>query len=931
METFFQDVRQAVRMLARNPGFAIIAVLALALGIGPNVAIFSVVNTLLLTPPPYQDPNSIVTIDQTREVAGLPKRTAAISSDDFQTWRSATRMFEQMAMYVNDTTTLTGVSEPVRLNGARVSPALFPLLRVQPLMGRFLREEEEKAGSNRVVMLSYNTWANRFGKAPGVLNSYIKLDGNDYAVVGIMRPEFEFPNNQAEYWAPLVLEPPLQSATVHRIMMAPAVARLRPGATIAQAQAEGSTLLQRRSDGFMQPSARGAGGPAREGEPPRPGAAAEIKKMMRPPDTEMDLPARKTPGKELTSPGQPRQRGMQRVFRAGPETQESPGPQPGLPGRGEGPEQRQVMRMAGPGQTPSEGTRGAGPGAGSGFMVTSGSVQLTTLREQSMRQVRPALLVLVVAVGLVLLVACANVANLLLSRAVDRQKEIAIRVSMGAGRMRIIRQMLTESVLLGLLGGMAGFLLGYWGITLLRRLTPGNIPHLEDISIDLRAFAFSVALSLVTGVLFGLAPALKSSRTDLMNLLKEGEAQASAGLHPFRRNKVRSLLVVVEFALALVLLVGAGLLANSFVRLIRQKPGYDPEGVLSLQLSLPRTRYAQAEAQLGFYDQLLDSVRRLPGVQAAGATNSMPMSSAMMAMSFAMRGGPRSTDPAAQTIAGIRLVSPGFIKAMSIRLLNGRDFTDQDREGASPVAIVNESLVQRFLNGENPVGRQFSLGDEREIIGVVADVRPQGLDSKPMPEMYLPVRQFSRMFTMEGPMSSMTLVARTNGDPMALVPAIRAQLASLDPQLPMYNISSLKQRISNSVAQPRFYAVLLGIFAGLALVLAAVGIYGVFSYQVAQCTREIGIRMALGAQPSNVLGLVMRQGALLSMSGIVLGLGAAWAGTRYLSSLLFGVEATDPVTYAAAALFMTVVAAAATYLPAHRATTINPVLALRQE
>ena len=828
METFWQDARQAVRMLVRNPGFAVIAVLALALGIGPNTAIFSVVNTLLLTPPPYQDPDTIVSISQTRDIAGAMQKTS-ISTDDFQNWRSATKTLEQMAMYSPDTATLTGLSEPVRLTGERVSPALFPLLRVKPLLGRVLQPDEEKAGKDRVVLLSYPAWVNRFGQDRDVVNKFIKLDGNDYAVVGVMPPGFEFPNKQAEYWVPLVLDQPQQEGNVRRVMMMPAIARLRPGVTAAQAQAEGTAILQR-----VQVS-----------------GVTLLQKGTHPPEK--------------------------------------------------------------------------------GLQLGGGAVQLTTLQEQSIRPVRPALLVLMAAVGLVLLVACANVANLLLSRAVDRQKEISIRASLGAGRWRIVRQMLTESVILSLLGGAVGLLLGFWGIMLLPKLSPGNIPHLEDVRIDGRALGFSLVLSLLTGLLFGLAPALKSARGDLMQLLKEGEAQASAGLHLFGRNKMRSLLVVGEFALALILLVGGGLLANSFIRLIQQDPGYKAEGVLTLQVSLPRARYPQPDLQLAFFDQLLDGVRRLPGVQSAGTTNLMPMSSAMIRMTFQIPGGPQSTDPASQPVAGLRLISPGFLQAMAIRLINGRDFTNQDRENTSPVVIINESMVRRYFSGANPVGRQINIAGPREIVGVVADVRPQGLDSEPQPELYMPHRQFARMLMLGGPMAAMNVVLRTGGDPLALVPSVRARAAALDSQLPIFNISTLKQKVSNSVAQPRFYAALLGLFAGLALLLAAAGIYGVFSYNVAQCTREIGIRMALGAQRSNLLVLILRQGILLSAFGIALGLVGAWAASRFLSGLLFGIRTTDPATYLAAALLMAVIAIGATYVPARRATSIDPVVALRRE
>lgn len=818
MDILWQDLRQAARLLARKPGFTAVVVLALALGIGPNTAIFSAVRALLLTPPPYHDPDSIVIITQNRQVTGTMQRVPAVSSDDFQTWRRATKLLEQMAMYAQDTLTLTGHEEPVRLTGARVSPALFPLLRVNPLLGRTLQPDEERAGNDRAVVLSYSAWAARFGKDEGIVDRFIKLDGNDYRVVGVMPQGFEFPNKQAEYWTPMVLEQPQQGGNVRRVIMMPAIARLRPGVSIAQAEAEGTALL-------------------------------------RPPAGRQDV----------------------------------------------APELR------------------------------GGTIQLTTLQDQTARPMRPALLILMVSVALVLLIACSNVANLLLSRAVDRRKEIAIRASLGSGRGRLVRQMLTESMLLSLLGGAAGLLLGFWCIVALPKFSPSNIPGLDRIHIDGWTLAITFGLSLFTGLLFGLAPALHCARADLTGTLKEGEAQASAGLHLFRRNKARSLLVMAEFGLALMLLVGAGLLANSFLILIRQKPGYNPEGVLALQISLPRARYPQPDMQLAFFDQLLQALRGVPGVQSAGSANLMPMTPAVIRINFRIPGHPESTGPESMPSAGVRLVSPGYLQTMGTRIISGRDFSDQDRENAAPVVIVNESMVRRWFSGANPIGRQVDLNGPREVIAVVEDVKPQGLDSEPQPELYLPHRQSARMLMMGGPANAMNVVVRTGGDPLTLVSSVRARVGALDPQIPIFNVSTLKQRVSDSVAQPRFYAVLLGIFAGLALVLAAVGIYGVFSYHVSQCRREIGIRMALGAQRANLFFLILRQGILLACVGVATGLAGAWAVNSFLSGFLFGISPTDPATYAAAAALMVFLALLASYLPARRAMAVDPVLALRQE
>jgi len=819
MEILLQDIRQGLRMLVRNKGFTAVAVIALALGIGPNTAIFSVVNELLLTPPPYEDPDTILRIRQTRRTPEGPREAAAISTDDFQDWRDMTRTLEHMAVYMGHTITLTGYEEPVRLNGASVSPALFPLLRVQPFMGEVFEAAHEKPGNDRVVLLSYSTWANRFGQDRSMVGKILKLDDNDYTVMGIMPRDFEFPNQESEYWVPLALTPPQRGGNQRRIMMIPGIVRLAEGVGVEQAEAEGQMIVQQLQ-------------------------------------------------------------------------QQDPGGDP--QGRG-------------------------------------ATLRLVTLQEETIQEIRPALLILMVAVGLVLLIACANVANLLLTRSADRQREISIRAAIGAGQLRLVRQMLTESVILSLIGGALGLVLGYWAVMLLPRFSPDNLPRVDHIQIDLPVLGFTVGISVLTGLIFGLAPALKSARDDLAQSLKEGGIQAASGFQLFRRHKTRSLLTILEFALALMLLVAAGLLTNSFLQLISQSPGYDPTGVLTLQLNLPRARYSELNQHTAFYDQLLEEVRSLPGIQSAGITNMMPMSRAQIQLSFQIPGRPESSEPGSEPVCGLRLISPGFFQAMASPIVDGRDITDLDRESGVQVVIINESLARQYFAGERPIGRQIELMGAREIVGVVGDFKPQGLDSEPQPEMYLPYHQFGRMLMMQGPLSAMNVAARVQGDPLGLVQPIRTRVASIDPQLPIYNISTMDRRVSDSVAQPRFYAVLLGIFAGLALILAAVGIYGVLSYHVAQCTREIGIRMALGAQRSSVLNLVLRQGVVLAVIGIVFGLAGAWGASRFLASQLFGITPTDPATYVVIAVSMTVVALIAAYVPARRATAIDPVDALRYE
>jgi putative ABC transport system permease protein len=820
METFWQDVRHGARMLARNPGFTAVALLTLALGIGPNTAVFSVVHAVLLSPPPYADPQSIVSITQTLVTPAGPRDVPAISTDTFQDWRESTATLAHMAFYAPHTLTLTGHEEPVRLTGARVSPAMFDLLRIQPFAGRAFTAEEEKPGSAPVVMLTYEAWERRFARDRALVGKPLTLDGEAHTVAGILPAGLAFPSKETEFWLPMQLQPPMRGAGERRVMMMPAVARLKAGVTVQAAEVEGNGVLQRSQ-------------------------------------TE------------------------DRVFLGGA-------------GRAEP------------------------------------RLRLVSLHERTVGQVRPALLVMLGAVGLVLLIASANVANLLLTRAADRQRELSIRAALGAGRARLLRQMMTESLLLGLCGGTAGLLLGLWGIYLLPRIAPGDIPRLDQVGLSLPLLAFTFGIALLTGLLCGLAPALRSSGVNLMQAIKEGATQGTAGFQLLRSNRLRSTLAVTEMALALMLLVGAGLLITSFLRLVSQDPGYDPNGVLTVQMQLPRPRYPQPEQQTAFFERVLEGVRALPEVRSAGVAALMPLSRTGINLSFAIPGQPPPGPDEEPRTAGIRMVSSGLYDALGIQLHAGRDFGPLDTETGPPVVAINESLAKRYFGSENPVGRQIMLNGLREIIAVVRDIRPQGFDSQPAPEFFVPYRQFGRMMMM-GPPSEVTLVVRTAGDPLAVVPAVRGVVLAADPQLAIYNITTMERQLSLTAARPRFYASLLGIFAGFALALAAVGIYGILSYNVAQCTREIGIRMALGARRADVLALVLRQGVILAATGIALGLVGAWAASRLVASLLFGTQPTDPLIYAALALVMAAIAAVAAYVPARRATAIDPSIALRYE
>jgi len=821
MEMFWQDVRHGARMLARNPGFTAVALLTLALGIGPNTAVFSVVHAVLLSPPPYADPQSIVSITQTIVTPAGPRDVPAISTDTFQDWRESTDTLEQMAFYAPHTLTLTGNEEPVRLTGARVSPAMFGLLRIQPYAGCAFTPEEEKPGSAPVVMLTYEAWERRFGRDRALVGKPVTLDGEAYTVAGILPPGLAFPGKETEFWAPMQLQPPMRGGGEHRVMMMPAVARLKAGVSAQAAEVEGNAVLKRSQ-------------------------------------------------------------ANDRVFVAG------------------------AGRAAEP------------------------KLRLISLHERTVGQVRPALLVMLGAVGLVLLIASANVANLLLTRAADRQRELSIRAALGAGRARLLRQMMTESLLLGLCGGAAGLLLGLWGTYLLPGIAPGDIPRLDEVGLSLPLLAFTFGIALLTGLLCGLAPALRSSGANLMQAIKEGATQGTAGFQLLRSNRLRSALAVTEMALALMLLVGAGLLITSFLRLVNQDPGYDPDGALTVQMQLPRARYPQPEQQAAFFERVLEGVRAHPEVRSAGVAALMPLSRAAINLSFEIPGRPAPGPDEEPPNAGIRMVSSGFYDALGIKRLDGRDFGPQDTETGAPVLAINESLAKRYFGSENPVGMQINLNGPREIVAVVRDVKPQGFDSEPRPEFFVPYRQFGRMMMM-GPLSEVTLVVRTAGDPLTVVPAVRSVVLAADPQLAIYNITTMERQLSLTAARPRFYASLLGIFAGFALALAAVGVYGILSYNVAQCTREIGIRMALGAERRNVLAMVLRQGLILAGAGITLGLAGAWAASRLVASLLFGTQATDPVIYAALALVMALIAAVAAYVPARRATAIDPSIALRYE
>jgi putative ABC transport system permease protein len=793
-------------MLLKSPGFTAVAVITLALGIGANTAIFSIVNTVLLRPLPYPDSDRLVQVASTQR--HLERWYDWVSYPDFVDWRTENRVFEDMAAYRAFGFTLTGLDHPELLPGMFVSASLFSVLRAEPMLGRSFLPEEDQPGRNRVVIISYGLWQRRFGSDPGLVGKAVQIDGQSYTVVGVMRPGFHFRQAAAwgdrDVWIPGTRDPERNDRYSHNHWV---VARLKPGVTIEQAQAN------------MEAIARGL---------------------------------------------------AQRY----PEDQDM-------------------------------------------------GVMVTLLQEKVANNIRPALLVLMGAIGLVLLIACANLANLLLARGVARKKETAVRQALGASRGRLLRQWLTESLLLALLGGAAGLLLAFQGIEFILWWGP-NLPRLEETTIDLRVLAFIFLLSLASGVMFGTAPALQSSKIDLQEALKESGTR-SAGLG---RARTRSLLVVGEVALALMLLVSAGLLIRSFVRLLEVDPGFNPESILTGEILLPTPKYAAPRRQAAFFKEVVERVEALPGVQAAGGSSSVPLiDNDTGGIQIEGRPEPHPGELAVQ--AEKPKVTPGYFRAMEIPLLRGRTFTWADNERSLPVAIISRMAAELYWPNEDPIGKRVSIydGDERgpvwrEVVGIVGDIRHDGLKERVRPGIYVPVLQ--------SPTFIMVLAVRTRMDPSSLSAAIRRAVMAVDKDQPVF-LRTMEQAVSDSMSDRRFQMTLLGVFAAVALLLAAIGVYGVISYSVSQRTHEIGVRMALGAQRRDMLRLVMGQGMRLALTGVAVGLVAAFAMTRVLSSLLYGVTATDPGTFAGVSLLLVGAAFLACYIPARKATKVDPMVALRYE
>jgi putative ABC transport system permease protein len=805
MELLLQDLRIGARMLFKNPGFTLIAVLTLALGIGANTAIFSVVNAVLLRPLPYQEPQQLVMVWETDE----NNAPTLVAPANFTDWSEQSQSVVNLAAIRGWDANLTGAGEPERLRGAQATADLFKALGVQPLVGRAFLPGEDQEGSPRVVVLSYGLWRRRFGADASVVGKDIMINGLNRTVVGVMPPDFKLPMltaraapTKSELWTPWVM-----SANYRKrrdLGQLSVIARLKPGVTAAQAQAELSAISAR----------------------------------------------------------QPR-----------PET-------------------------------------GVRPGA-----------QVIPLHDNLVGDVRQALLVLLGAVGFVLLIACANVANLLLTRSAARRQEIAIRAALGADRWRVIQQLLTESLLLALSGGVLGLWLASWSTVALVALSPENLPRADEIGVDWRVLGFTCALSLLTGLVFGLAPAWQSSRLDLHTTLKE----SGRGL-PGGRGRLSDLLVVSELALALALLAGAGLFVNSFWRLSRVDAGFEAAHALTLQVSLPGAKYPESAQQIAFFDQVIARVGALPGVQAVGVASAIPLTGWQNQTPFLAEGRQELSQQ-----EELDTVSPDYFRAMGIPLQAGRAFNEQDQFNAPRVVIVSQGLARRYWPGENPVGKRLRFPGSpnepwRTIVGVVGDIKQASLAGEATREYYLPHRQDNWGFT-----SSMTLVVRATVEPSGLIGAVSEQVRAVDKDLPIYNVKTMAQLRAQSAAASRFQTLLLGSFAAIALLLAAVGIYGVMAYAVARRTQELGLRLALGAQAGDVLKLVLARGLKLIFLGVAIGLLAALALTRWLETLLFGVRPTDPLTFGAIALVLIVIALLACWIPARRATKVDPLTALRHE
>jgi predicted permease len=803
MGNLLQDIRYGARVLAKHKGFTSVAALTLALGVGANTAIFSVVNAVLLRPLPFEQPEQLVRVfgvSASRNNFSRPH-----SYLNFSDLRAQNQALGALAAYTGSTAALSGVDAPEQITGVVASGDIFRVLLTKPLTGRLLAPEDEQPGAAPVVVISRRLWQRRYGGDPQIVGRVIKLDGRDREVVGVTPEDFrfEFVTGATDFWLPI--DPQAGGYQQRGAIFLEAIGRLKPGVSVEQANADLSVVAARLEQQYQDSNA----------------------------------------------------------------------------------------------------------GVG---------VRLAPAQEELVSDLRPTLLVLLGAVGFVLLIACANVANLTLARAAGRHRELAVRAALGAGRGRIVRQSLTESLLLAVAGGLLGLLFALFGVKLLSAFVPENVPRFGETSADLTVLGFTLGASLLTGLLLGIAPALQSSRLDLNEALKEGGRTGTDGRG---RKRVRSALVISEVALSLILLVGAGLLIKSFMKLSNTDPGFNLDHTLTASISLITVRYDTEEKIVDFYRRLVERVRPLPGVRSVGAVTPLPLSDNNTSFSFAVVGQP-PPPPGQRLSASTRVVTPDYFVAQGIPLRQGRVFNKQDKAGAPGVVIVNEAFARRYLPGEEPLGKRLRLGINRtegEIVGVVGDIRGASLAQPGAPEYYIPEAAVA--------FGDMTLVVRTANDPASLAAALRQAVAEMDKDQPLYDVRTMDTLIARSVARQRFSMILVSVFAVLAVLLAAVGIFSVMSSLVAQRTHEIGVRLALGARPRDILSMVVRHGMTLTLVGVALGLAASFALTWLMSSLLYEVSAKDPFIYGGISALLAAVAFAACYFPARRATKVSPLIALK--
>jgi putative ABC transport system permease protein len=804
METLIADVRYGLRFLWKKPGITLVALVTLALGIGANTAIFSVVNAVLLRPLPYSEPEELVMVwqDHTR-IDGPATEWAA--PDNFVDWRAQNDVFQGMFALSGWSPTLTGVQEPEQLNGAAVSYDAFSLLGTKPMLGRDFRPEEDQPKAARVVLLSHSLWERRFASRPDVIGKTMRFEKETATIIGVMPPELAFPVlRKPEIFTPLAIDP--ADGCGRGCVTLRVIGRLKPGVPLARARADMNAVAARLEQEYPQDN------------------------------------------------------------------------------------------------------RGVG-------------INLVPLQEQVVGPIRPALVVLLGAVALVLLIACANVASLVLARASDREKEVATRIAMGAGRFRVVRQLLTESLLLAAFGGTLGVLLALWGIDVLRGLVPGNVPRFDEVTVDTRVLAFTTGIALATGVLFGLVPAVRASLPDLHRSLKEGARGSTAG----SGRLFRSALIVSEVAFALALLIGASLLIRSFDALLRVDRGFEARNVLTVGLNLASPRYEEAMSRRDFIHRVLDRTRALPGVESAGMVYALPMAGADADASFLIEGR-EPPEPNQSPVAWYRPVTPNYFSTMKMKLVRGRFFRESDDAEAPPVVLINETAVARYWRNQDPLASRVQIGREwRQVVGVVADTKHFGLDREDRPAMYLPYDQI--------PLRSANLVLRASPGtpPESLAAPMRDAIREIDPELALADVAPLEDIIARTVAAPKVTTTLFAVFAAVALGLAAIGLYGVMSYTVGQTTHEIGIRMALGARAQDVLRATVGRGMRLIALGAGIGLTASLLLSRLLSSLLFGVTTTDPMAFVAAVVVLALVAFVSCFLPARRAARVDPIVALRYE